>query len=314
MTLVSVISDLYKTTMNAPARIQGICWVQFWSWIGWFPFLFYGTTWIGEIYLRHGASTSTEDALTKVGRAGSQAMIVFSLVSFMSSIVLPWFVMNPEEDQVQPATSSRVRGKLKTLFHEATRTKPTLLTVWMLANLLFTSTMLFAPLVRSVLFATCLVAFCGIPWAVGAWAPVAFIGIEVNRLNPSLPLANGTGPTALPLLADDALELEETSQPVSLHVRHASTASSVAISNTTGEQSGTYIGILNIYTTLPQFVGTGISWIVFSILEPGQSPELAPDAPINSSTPRGVSGISVCLFIGAVSAAGAAFATRRLRV
>lgn len=29
-----VISQLYKTTMDLPPRIQSICWVQFWSWIG----------------------------------------------------------------------------------------------------------------------------------------------------------------------------------------------------------------------------------------------------------------------------------------
>jgi solute carrier family 45 protein 1/2/4 len=36
----------------------------------------------------------------------------------------------------------------------------------------------------------------------------------------------------------------------------------------TGELAGIYLGVLNVYTTLPQFVGTFISWIVFTLLEP----------------------------------------------
>ena len=54
--------------------------------------------------------------------------------------------------------------------------------------------------------------------------------------------------------------------------------------------------------------------VVFSMLEPGTSPELAEDG-VSGSTKvarDGPNAISVCLFIGAISAVGAAWATRRL--
>src|SRR5438045_449210 len=35
-----IIRQIIKTTLHLPPRIQSICWAQFWSWIGWFPFLF----------------------------------------------------------------------------------------------------------------------------------------------------------------------------------------------------------------------------------------------------------------------------------
>lgn len=81
--------------------------------------------------------------------------------------------------------------------------------------------------------------------------------------------------------------------------------------NAAGELSGIYFGILNIYTTLPQFLGTFISSIVFAILEPGKSPELADGVP--DGPPDGPNAIAVCLFIGALSTLGAAYATRRLK-
>jgi solute carrier family 45 protein 1/2/4 len=54
--------------------------------------------------------------------------------------------------------------------------------------------------------------------------------------------------------------------------------------------------------------------IVFSILEPGKSPELATDAdPSEHHGTDGPNAIAVCLFIGAICAIGAAFATKKLK-
>ena len=81
-----------------------------------------------------------------------------------------------------------------------------------------------------------------------------------------------------------------------------------------GDLSGVYLGILNVYTTLPQFIGTFISWIVFSILEPGKSPELAKEAhPDEHHSTDGPNAIAVCLFIGALAAVVAAYRTERYR-
>ena len=298
-TIWGIAKHIYETFRNVPERIQAICWVQFWSWIGWFPFLFYGSTWVGEIYLRHEvpAAGHSESALNDVGRHGSMSMIVWSTISFGASIVLPWLVQSPDDDE-KPGYTARPPQSLATVLKNVQTVKPTLLTTWAAGNILFASAMFFAPMVQSVAFATVLVGFCGIPWAIAGWAPITFLGVEINRLSQNLPTHHRS---------TESFELDETT--TTLHLRHDSTAS-LATSSSTGELSGIYLGILNIYTTLPQFVGTAISWVVFSILEPGKSPELAKGA---AAAKGGMSGIGVCLFIGAVSAVGAAFATRRLK-
>lgn len=87
-----------------------------------------------------------------------------------------------------------------------------------------------------------------------------------------------------------------------------------AAPSSTGQLSGIYFGILNVYTTLPQFIGTFISTVVFAILEPGQSPELAGDGQkATDGRAKGPNAIAVCLFIGAVSTLVAAHGTRKLR-
>ena len=50
-----VVRQIYSTVISLPPRIRGICWAVFWSWIGWFPFLMYSSTWVGETYFRYDA-------------------------------------------------------------------------------------------------------------------------------------------------------------------------------------------------------------------------------------------------------------------
>lgn len=86
----------------------------------------------------------------------------------------------------------------------------------------------------------------------------------------------------------------------------------------TGELAGIYLGILNLFATMPQFISTFMSSIVFAILEPGKSPELSkgappPPPPDKQHPTDGPNAIAVCLFMGALAALGAAYATTRLR-
>lgn len=134
-------------------------------------------------------------------------------------------------------------------------------------------------------------------WAISVWAPFAFLGVEINRLSQP----------SYRRLSRSSIELDSAPQ---LHVHHIPEESH----STTGESSGAYLGIMNLYTTLPQFVGTFISWGVFSVLEPGKSPELAEGAKKEEThDTEGPNAIAVCLFIGAVSAGVAAMMTRRLK-
>lgn len=173
--------------------------------------------------------------------------------------------------------------------------------------------MCLAPFVQSIRSATLIIGVCGMcvslplppytptdqktsSWAISCWAPFAFLGVEINRLSST--------PSYMPL-GRNSIELDA---PSTLHLDQPDSEA-----QSTGEGSGKYLGIMNVYTTLPQFVGTGISFVVFSVLEPGKSPELS-DAPEEEHhSTEGVNAISVCLFIGAICAVVAAFTTLRLR-
>ncbi|KAJ5289148.1 hypothetical protein N7478_002178 [Penicillium angulare] len=331
---IQVISQLFKTTMELPPRIQAICWAQFWAWIGWFPFLFYSTTWVGETYFRYEVPkddlAKSTDMLGEVGRVGSLSLVVFSSITFFSSVLLPFCVTSPEmkRSRFTPRPPPGIASFLKSL----TKVRPDLQTAWFISQIMFAATMIFAPLAHSRAFATYLVAICGIPWAISSWAPFAFMGVEINKLTMNAAAAPGiaasstrSGVTMITSASLRNTPAVDTELEV-LRLNHRDSDNdydsdeedqSSLNSNipSTGELAGIYLGVLNVYTTLPQFVGTFISWIVFTLLEPGAEPDKdrEPDTQWMNLDKDRPNAIAICLFIGALSALVAAEATRRLR-
>ncbi|GAP86179.1 putative sucrose transporter [Rosellinia necatrix] len=309
--LYQVASHIWSTLLHLPPRIRAICIANFWAWIGWFPFLFYSTTWIGETYFRYDAPHSakqSKDALGEVGRVGSKAFIIYSLITFFGSWFLPLVIKSPDDRNYTQRPPESLRG----IVEKFNKYKPDLLTAWMCAHATFASAMLFAPFAKSFTFATILVCICGLPWNIASWAPHAFLGVEVNKLG-------SADAGSYRRLSNGSIEMADLSgghlnTSLLHHERDNDNHHGTAKSSSGGEPSGVYFGILNIYTTIPQFIGTIISTVVFSILEPGKSPELAHGAhPDESHQTDGPNGVAVCLFIGALSAIAAIFATRRLK-
>ncbi|KAL8936807.1 MAG: hypothetical protein Q9216_004737 [Gyalolechia sp. 2 TL-2023] len=320
-------AKILSTAWHLPDRIRAICWVQFWAWIGWFPFLFYSTTWVGETYFRYtpeASITESSDPLGDIGRIGSLSLLIFSIVTFIGSVLLPFVVRSPDNEAKsgQRSFTPRPPPVLAPLAAFSKGVKPDLLTSWMLSHLIFAGAMFLAPFVRSLHMATVLVSICGIPWALACWAPFAYMGIEVNRMTaPSTILANGSSYRRLPTPSDDFSSPGPSPNFLRLNHLDRDIDDDEDSDNSTGETAGIYLGILNLFTTLPQFVGTFISMIVFEILEPGKHPELhkgedvdgeAKDEVVKKVT-EGPNAIAVCLFIGAISAVGAAYATGRMK-
>lgn len=159
--IVKIVSRIFNATKQLPPRIQAICWIQFWSWIGWFPFLFYSTTWVGETYFRYDVSrdaAESNDVLGDIGRIGSMALVVSSFITFISAFVLPLIVKSPEENQF----TKRPPAAIAELARKLSKYQPNLLSAWICGHLMFSGAMILAPFAHSFKFATALVAFCGL--------------------------------------------------------------------------------------------------------------------------------------------------------
>ena len=154
-----VFVQIWTTLRQVPPRVQAIFWAQFWSWIGWFPFLFYSTTWVGETYFRYDipAGTKTKDVLGEMGRIGSIALVIYSTVTSFGAFIFPLLVRSPDEK-----FGARPSPALPGFLQRFNDKKPDLLTAWIIGQLLFSASMIFAPFATSFRFATILVAICGL--------------------------------------------------------------------------------------------------------------------------------------------------------
>lgn len=155
-----IIRQIYSTVRHLPPRIEAICWAQFWSWIGWFPFLFYSTTWVGETYFRYDVSPDakqSKDVLGEMGRIGSTSLVMYSLITCTGAFLLPLLVKSPDEETYTARPHPAVAGLLKR-FKEK---KPDLLSTWIFGHLMFAASMSLAPFAKSFRFATALVCLCG---------------------------------------------------------------------------------------------------------------------------------------------------------
>ncbi len=100
MGVIGFFKQVFKSIKHLPPQAAKVCEVQIAAWIGWFPFLFYATTYIGQLYVNPifdehpGLSDSDIDkAWDDATRVGTFALLVYAIISFVANITLPIFVV-----------------------------------------------------------------------------------------------------------------------------------------------------------------------------------------------------------------------------
>ncbi|KAI1628586.1 major facilitator superfamily domain-containing protein [Exophiala viscosa] len=106
---VAFFKQVFNSIKHLPPQTRKVCEIQFFHWIGWFPFLFYITTYIGQLYvdprLHPGIPDSEVDQLwAQATRVGTFALLIYAITAFASNIVLPFLVQptyqnEPDEDE-----------------------------------------------------------------------------------------------------------------------------------------------------------------------------------------------------------------------
>lgn len=121
--LLAFFKQVFVSIKRLPPQIRAVCEIQFFHWIGWFPFLFYITTYIGQLYvnpyLKPGLSDDEVERLWgKATRVGTLALLIYAITSFASNIILPFLVVptykaqmpSEPEDFARPITPTSPIG------------------------------------------------------------------------------------------------------------------------------------------------------------------------------------------------------------
>lgn len=188
--LVRIFKDIWDNILTLPRTIRSICMVQFFSWIAWFPVLFYSSTWVGDIYkaaaIANGRAEDDPTLPDEATRAGSLALLYSSVLSLGISVVAPFFI---HPSGTSPNEKNGFLGKMKI----------SLGGLWSLSQAIFACSMMATLLPQTVATSTIIVTITGFCWAVSQWAPFSLLGEAILVSTPDY--------TAVPHLAVEVDEI-----------------------------------------------------------------------------------------------------------
>jgi solute carrier family 45 protein 1/2/4 len=213
--------QVFLSIKRLPSQIRKVCDAQFFNWIGWFPFLFYISTYVGQIYVNPFLEDNPNMAPEEINalweratRQGTFSLLIFAITSFTSNMLLPFlvapsyqaprlqprvFVGSPtvRNRPTTPSTPGGMTSTMTSFFPPTPSPKSpsrltrlldacqirwlTLRRAWLLSHILFAFCMFLTFFVRSTAAATAVVGLVGISWAMTLWAPFALISAEVSK-------------------------------------------------------------------------------------------------------------------------------------
>ncbi|KAF7889076.1 hypothetical protein EAF00_009376 [Botryotinia globosa] len=247
------IRQIFSSIKTCPKEIRKICMVQFFAWIGWFPFLFYITSYLGGLYEAEYTAISKKETPTLAFpttsshsiRHATFIMILFALIALISNLTLPLFI-SPSSTSFKNQKSTFIsRLHIKFL---------TLPRVWTLSHILTTFLTMSTLLTSAFVSTSILVIFLGISWATTTWIPLALISTEISQ-------SQHRSRSTISTISTSSIPLSQRAQSASSsHKRNRSREEL---------QSGTIMGLFNMAIALPQIIAALQGSLVFWALGEG---------------------------------------------
>ncbi|KAI9837483.1 MAG: hypothetical protein M1819_007131 [Sarea resinae] len=297
--VLAFFKQTFKSIGRLPPQVRKVCEVQFFAWIGWFPFLFYITTYIGEIYVEpifaahpDMSDRDVDRVWESATRVGTFALLIFAFTSFGSNILLPFIVarsytvdaaISPSQPSINLTASmnstsgqrkrwfslTRINAALTNALSHLQIRSLTLRRAWLISHLIFVICMWSTLLVRTTTAATVLVGFVGLPWALTLWAPFALISAEISKRD-----AIRRGQLRAPALDSSTATFNNSINsgpsshtPTTTADIEAALPSPNDIDSNAEDQAGIILGLHNVAIAAPQIIATLLSSIIFRLLQ-----------------------------------------------
>lgn len=259
----SPIRMIWNSARHVSPQIKNVFAIQFASWFGWCSFLFYVTTYIGQLYVnpifdknRDLSEREIEKAWKDATRLATSAFVMNAVVSFVGSIVLPLLVtktssekedkasedteISPESSQQKSPFAIYLTTSLR-LLRRLSVPGLTLRRLWLLSHFLFAGCMFSTFFITSPRAASVMTAIVGIPWMITSWAPFAIIATELAQNDAG---RKSTGE------AEDGVAPQSSGE---LNEDHS--------------EAGVVLGLHNVFISSPQIISSIVSGVVFKILQ-----------------------------------------------
>ncbi|CAN8097009.1 unnamed protein product [Discula destructiva] len=287
--------QLFASIKRLPPQTKKVCIVQFCAWIGFFPMLFYTSSYIGEIYVQpfleqnpNMTDPELDDLYEEATRVGTFALLIFAITSLATNVFLP-FLIAPTYDRAPigeapgegPTMPVRTYDEKKTWADHLVIPGLTLRRAWLLSQLLFMISMLCTVLVRTVPAATVLIGLVGITWALTLWAPFAIISAEISRRDALLrqkkravttaALAGPSAPSTSTAAAAAAAAAASASGAPRFDGYSSDNDHKLDDAEEESDQAGVILGIHNMAIAAPQILATMGSSLIFKFFQKPRS-------------------------------------------
>lgn len=289
-TMSEVLDNIWNALVNLPKPIRRVCYVQIFAFMGWFPFLFYATTYVGQVMANELNKEPDHDLAT---RTGEFAMLIYSVVGVAAGTILPYIVsrdrrlMAHKTDVDQDAEISRLRETVHEWRVEAARhgrplrlpVMPLLLrNIWTGALLFFSLLMFSTFFVRTVFQATILISLVGICWAVAMWVPFSII-MELLKEDTPPSSSSARRPSHIRVLSSPGFMGRPTDERQPLIRRRSFDEHDIEvirseITPTNPIPGGTVLGLHNLAIVMPQFVVALVTSVIFRIVDGASDSEV----------------------------------------
>ncbi|KAF9037392.1 MFS general substrate transporter [Hymenopellis radicata] len=209
-TFLKQMKEIITTARILPRVIKQICIIQFFTWLSWFPLLFYTTIYIGDLHKRAyytsllmtesvgpssvgmlGGSIGTRQAMDpeeleeESTRLGSRALFLSAVVSLLGNFILPFFVFETRKKKATHTighSTYEANGVQNGGYASKTRSwgipdmlKVHLASLWASSHAVFAACMFGTFFTSTVTGATLLITATGFSWAIIMWAPLALL-------------------------------------------------------------------------------------------------------------------------------------------
>ncbi|KZT26861.1 MFS general substrate transporter [Neolentinus lepideus HHB14362 ss-1] len=327
--LRDVLNNIYSAIVKLPKPIRRVCFVQVFAFMGWFPFLFYSTTYVGQVMAYELGKDPDKDYATRMGEF---AMLLYSLVAVVAGTLLPHLARRDARLLSKPDEGAEEITHLRDVVRQwraeaARRGKPMRLpimpfllrNIWTGALLLFTVLTFSTFFVSTVNQAIAVISLVGICWAVACWAPFAIImeflkeleeggddrGRNERRVeqSPRRPSHSHSRVASTPAV----YRRPSTGERAPLARSHSwdeFDAAPEVIAEATPVAGGTILGIHNLAIVFPQFIIALVSSAIFHYVDADVD-----DGPNNHNVYYGKNGVAwvlrfggLCTLVGALIA------------
>lgn len=268
---------IWRAFRYLPKPIQSLCNTQFFAWMGWFPFLFYSTQWVSDIYFATHLPESPEMPIdwAEGTRAGSFALLCYSIVSVVAGLIIPAIITKFKD--------------IKWL---------NVLNIYTLSHITVAVALISSYFVRTVFAATLVLSIMGIPWAIVLWIPFSLVGEYVSYEDEKRQTAITSNAPEAPSYAAVAAvaAVGTTSNNNDREERQQD--------NNDEFDAGMILGVHNMYIVFPQFAVAIVSSFIFAAADAIHD---GPSKTLSSVTP-------VLVFGGLMALIAAAFSRFIVRV